>query len=63
MLSKLFFFIVKTIIFFIFLGWLASEFLIGDMSLAPSNRDAENRVNSAGGLIVPSNDPRFSNSN
>ncbi|MDW9468674.1 hypothetical protein GOA66_21485 [Sinorhizobium meliloti] len=64
MLSRIFFFIVRTIVFFAFLGWLASEFLIGGISLAPDKpHDIENQVNSSGGLIVPGSDPRFSNSN
>lgn len=58
MLSKLFFFTVKTIVFLIFLGWLASELLIGP--IAPSQpEDANSDLNSASGLIVPSSDPRF----
>ncbi|WP_457587228.1 hypothetical protein [Ensifer canadensis] len=64
MLSKLFFFTVKTIIFLIFLGWLASEFLIDDMSLAPPlPENARSDVNSASGLVVPGGDPRFINNN
>lgn len=62
MLSKLFFFTVKTIIFLIFLAWLASELLIGD--IAPSqSENARSDFNSAGGLIVPSSDPRFTGDN
>ncbi|MEY9531135.1 hypothetical protein [Sinorhizobium fredii] len=62
MLSKLFFFTVKTIIFLIFLGWLASELLIGD--IAPSQpENARSDLNSGSGLIVPSSDPRFTGDN
>ncbi|MDX0427373.1 hypothetical protein GOL30_23320 [Sinorhizobium medicae] len=58
MLSKLFFFAVRTVIFLIFLGWLASKLLIGE--IAPSQReDASSDFNSGSGLIVPSSDPRF----
>ncbi|RVH04380.1 hypothetical protein [Sinorhizobium meliloti] len=64
MLTKLLFFFIRTIILLIFLGWLASEFLIGDMSLAPSRPEiAGSDLNSASGLIVPSSDPRFAGEN
>lgn len=60
MLKKLFFFVVKTIVFLIFLGWLLVEFMLGDMGPAkPEN--ARSDPNSAGGLIIPQNDPRFVN--
>ncbi len=62
MLSKFFFFIIRTIVFLVFLGWLASKVLIGDISSAPAH-DFYHRANSSGGLIVPNNDPRFSNGN
>ncbi|MDI7920706.1 hypothetical protein [Ferirhizobium litorale] len=60
MLGKLVSFIIKTIVFFVFLGWVVSYLLIGDMSLAPSqSENVSSDVNSASGLIVPNNDPRF----
>ncbi|WEX76658.1 hypothetical protein PYH37_004978 [Sinorhizobium numidicum] len=62
MLSRIFFFIVRTIVLFAFLGWLASKFLIGDMSLAPPE-NASSDLNSGSGLIVPNNDPRFTDDN
>ncbi|MCA1442679.1 hypothetical protein I6F07_21140 [Ensifer sp. IC4062] len=61
MLSKIFFFIIRTIVFLVFLGWLASKFLIGDMSLAPPENTSSD-LNSGSGLIVP-NDPRFPGDN
>ena len=51
MLKKLFFFVVKTIVFLIFLGWLLVEFMLGDMGASPS-KNARNDQKPVPGFIA-----------
>lgn len=60
MLFKLFQFVIKTTVFFVFLAWVAFQFLTHDLDDAPSTpQAAESEMNTSGGLIVPTSDPRF----
>jgi hypothetical protein len=62
--GKFFSLLIKTLVFCIFVGWLVSKFdpLTGDGSLFDAARPSQGEETTAGGgLIVPSNDPRFVN--